>query len=184
MARQTAGDRLAYGDTAIARRATTSAQAIGLADGLSAEAVAKAMWLARIYPAEARKALGPDLLNELTPSQLEIVAKLGSPLRERLLGRAVTESLSVRDLRELARREAQPSTLTTLGGVTDLASARKALERMVRPCLNSSATERASSYQILRVISTPISGSSVRSISACMCETFTRSTRGCATKAL
>lgn len=128
MERQTAGERLAYGDTAIARRATTSAQAIGLADGLSAEAVAKAMWLARIYPAEARKALGPDLLNELTPSQLEIVAKLESPLRETLLGRAVTQSLSVRDLRELARRETQPSTLTTLGGVTDLASARKALE--------------------------------------------------------
>ncbi len=102
-------------------------------DGVSTGFVAKAAWLARVYPRADRLALGSQALVSLAPSHLEVAAKLEPEARRRLLQRAATERLPVRDVRRMARQQEGPSGLaTTVGGADDLASAGRALELYAR----------------------------------------------------
>jgi hypothetical protein len=132
MKRHTAAERLEYGDAAAARLSAMSAREIAEADGVSTELVAKAMWLSRLYSQADRAALGNEVLEALTPSQLEAVAKLRSHSRNALLRRAAAERLPVRTLRQLVRQHGSQDTGRTVGAAGDLASARRALETYAR----------------------------------------------------
>lgn len=125
---QSCADRLEYGDTVLARRTTATGREIAERDGVSVEYVAKAMWLAKVYPQAERVRLGEVVLAALAPSHFEVVAKLDPDVRRRLLRRAAAERISVRDLRQLARLQDSANGTVTVGGASDLASTRRALE--------------------------------------------------------
>jgi hypothetical protein len=94
---------------------------------ISEQALRKYSWLSRRYGPEMREKLGTDVLETLGTSHLEVVASLAEPQRLRLLRRAASDSLSVRELRALAPQSQGEDEPEIYGG-SDLNRAAKALK--------------------------------------------------------
>lgn len=137
----TAADRLRMGDQVDEAAAGRTVADAAAALGIPVATAEKARWLARSYTPADRTALGATVLNVLTPSHLELAARLGD-LRPALLRAAAAERMSVRALRHLVDAAPAPGSaaspapapggagaIVVLGAVEDLASASASLAR-------------------------------------------------------
>jgi hypothetical protein len=125
---QKALERLDLGDK-VACRPTGAGSLASFATsiGVTPHVAEKALWLARKYPTEERELIGREVLEKLSPSHLEVAARLQPPDRIRALKLAVRDQLSVRALKSSVEATvATYATVSVLGGNT-LADAARVL---------------------------------------------------------
>lgn len=127
----TAAARLEEGDQILARLGTsTSPSTLAVELHVSVVYVEKAAWLARAFTPADRDELGA-VLDAVTPSHLEAVAKLPAAVRIDLLRRAHEGNLSVRAMKAIAA-QAGDAAGDGARGAPDLQWATKAVQMYAR----------------------------------------------------